>query len=180
MFHWRPRWSVKCSLSQMNTLRMRMQTVPWEEGLVICWANSSNTFKYLEMWYEDQWSMFSWPVQIRLHVNFENDQTLGGNLICTNGVISKTVSNMRGAYHWLGQSALTTNGGWLKSKLNISLNKLNIKQTTKQDHVDGLWHNLMVLSKWEIGQKQFCYAKKDESHSTLFEQWWLQLWTLPL
>ena len=36
----------------------------------------------------------------------------------------------------------------------------------------------MVLSKWEIGQKQFCYAKKDESHSTLFEQWWLQLWTL--
>ena len=108
-------------------------------------------------------------------------KTLGGNLICTNGVISKTVSNMRGAYHWLGQSALTTNGGWLKSKLNISLNKLNIKQTIKARlHVDGLWHNLMILSKWEIGQKQFCYAKKDESHSTLFEQWWLQLWTLPL
>ena len=53
--------------------------------------------------------------------------TLGGNLICTNRVISKTVSNMMGSYHWLAQPALTTNGGWLKSKLNNSAN--NNKQT---------------------------------------------------
>ena len=49
--------------------------------------------------------------------------TLGGNLICTNRVISKTVSNMMGAYRWFAQTALTTDGGNQNLIFQQTLNK---------------------------------------------------------